>query len=78
EKSPEELSNLGKIIIASLKAMMAAGLGDEVEGDYRDVILRKPTNSPTPYVCIMDEYGYYAVPGFAVVPAQARSLGFSA
>ena len=78
EKAPDELANLGKIIIASLKAMMAAGLGDEVEGDYRDVILRKPTNSPTPYVCIMDEYGYYAVPGFAVVPAQARSLGFSA
>lgn len=78
EKSPEELSNLGKVIIASLKAMMAAGLGDEVEGTYRDVILRKPTNSPSPYVCIMDEYGYYAVPGFAVVPAQARSLGFSA
>ncbi|MGE4349430.1 MAG: type IV secretory system conjugative DNA transfer family protein [Candidatus Berkiella sp.] len=78
EKSPEELSNLGKIIIASLKAMMAAGLGDEVEGSYRDVILRKPTTSPSPYVCIMDEYGYYAVPGFAVVPAQARSLGFSA
>ena len=78
EKSPEELSNLGKIIIASLKAMMAAGLGDEVEGDYRDVIGRKPTNSPSPYTCIMDEYGYYAVPGFAVVPAQARSLGFSA
>lgn len=78
EKAPEELANLGKIIIASLKSMMASGLGDEVEGDYRDVILRKPTNSPTPYVCIMDEYGYYAVPGFAVVPAQARSLGFSA
>lgn len=78
EKSPDELSNLGKIIIASLKAMMAAGLGDEVEGEYRDVILRKPTTSPTPYVCIMDEYGYYAVKGFAVVPAQARSLGFSA
>lgn len=78
EKSPEELANLGKIIIASLKAMMAAGLGEEVEGEYRDVILRKPTTSRTPYVCIMDEYGYYAVPGFAVVPAQARSLGFSA
>jgi len=78
EKSPDELANLGKIIIASLKAMMAAGLGDSVEGDYRDVILRKPTNSPAPYVCIMDEYGYYAVKGFAVVAAQARSLGFSA
>lgn len=77
EKSTDELSNLGKIIIASLKAMLAAGLGEEVEGEYRDIIERKPTNSLTPYLCILDEYGYYAVPGFAVVPAQARSLGFS-
>lgn len=77
EKSPDELSNLGKVIIASLRAMMAAGLGDSVEGDYRDLIQRKPTNAPTPYLCILDEYGYYAVKGFAVVPAQARSLGFS-
>jgi intracellular multiplication protein IcmO len=77
EKSPDELSNLGKVIVSSLKAMMAAGLGEDVEGDYRDVIERKPTNAPTPYMCILDEYGYYAVQGFAVVPAQARSLGFS-
>lgn len=78
EKSPQELSNLGKIIIASLKAMMAGGLGDQVEGDYRDLVLRKPTTALSPFLCIMDEYGYYAVEGFAVVPAQARSLGFSA
>ncbi len=77
EKSPDELSGLGKVIIASLKAMMASGLGDSVEGTYREVITRKPTNSPTPYMCVLDEYGYYAVKGFAVVPAQARSLGFS-
>ncbi|RDI48609.1 TraM recognition domain-containing protein [Aquicella lusitana] len=77
EKSPDELANLGKTIIASLKAMMAAGLGESVEGSYREVITRKPTNAPTPYMCILDEYGYYAVKGFAVVPAQARSLGFS-
>lgn len=77
EKSPDELSNLGKVIIASMKAMMAAGLGESVEGTYKEVITRKPTNAPTPYMCILDEYGYYAVKGFAVVPAQARSLGFS-
>lgn len=77
EKSTDELSNLGKIIIATLRAMMAAGLGDQVEGDYADIIERKPTNSETPFLCILDEYGYYAVKGFAVVPAQARSLGFS-
>lgn len=77
EKSPEELSNLGKIIIATLKSMMAAGLGDSVEGEFKDLIERKPTNADTPYLCVLDEYGYYAVEGFAVVPAQARSLGFS-
>src|SRR3990167_9416436 len=77
EKSPDELANLGKVIIASLKAMMAAGLGESVEGSYREVIVRKPTNANTPYMCVLDEYGYYARKGFAVVPAQARSLGFS-
>jgi len=77
EKSPDELANLGKIIIASLRSMMASGLGDEVEGEYHELITRKPTNAPTPFLCILDEYGYYAVQGFAVVPAQARSLGFS-
>lgn len=77
EKSPDELANLGKVIIASLKSMMAAGLGESVEGSYRELITRKPTSAPTPYMCILDEYGYYAVKGFAVVPAQARSLGFS-
>ncbi|MEC8460906.1 MAG: TraM recognition domain-containing protein [Pseudomonadota bacterium] len=77
EKSPDELANLGKIVIATLKGMMASGLGDSVEGTYQDVITRKPTNAPTPFLCVMDEYGYYAVKGFAVVPAQARSLGFA-
>lgn len=77
EKSPDELGVLGKVIIASLRAMMASGLGASVEGSYREVIKRKPTNAATPYMCILDEYGYYAVKGFAVVPAQARSLGFS-
>jgi intracellular multiplication protein IcmO len=77
EKAPDELANLGKVIIASLKAMMAAGLGEGVEGTYKEVVQRKPTNALTPYMCILDEYGYYAVKGFAVVPAQARSLGFS-
>jgi len=77
EKSPDELANLGKVIIATLKAMMAAGLGDGVEGEFSDLIESKPTNSETPFLCVLDEYGYYAVEGFAVVPAQARSLGFS-
>ena len=77
EKSPDELANLGKIIVASLKSMMATGLGSAIEGSYKDVVLAKPNNSPAPFTTILDEYGYYAVPGSAVMPAQARSLGFS-
>ena len=76
ENSPDELSNLGKIIVANLKQMMAATLGDILEGDYKDIIESKPTTSPSPYMVILDEYGYYVVKGAAVMPAQARSLGF--
>lgn len=78
EKSMPELTNLGRIIVASIKATMAVGLGARIEGDWAKIIDSKPTTSPSPYMCVLDEYGYYAVEGFSVVPAQARSLGFSA
>lgn len=78
EKSPPELSNLGRIIVAATKATMAVGLGSLVEGEWEKIIDAKPTNAPSPYPAVFDEYGYYSVEGFAVVPAQARSLGFSA
>lgn len=78
EKSPPELTNLGRIIVAAIKATMAVGLGAKLEGDWDRIIESKPTTSPSPFMCVLDEYGYYAVEGFAVVPAQARSLGFAA
>lgn len=76
EKSIQNLGNLGRIIIASIKNMMSTTLGSKVEGDREEVIDTKPTNSSSPYMTIFDEYGYYAVEGAAVMPAQARSLGF--
>lgn len=77
EKSTDELANLGKIIIATLKQMMAAALGSTVEGSYEEVVETKPTTAKMPFMTVLDEYGYYAVKGSAVIPAQARSLGFS-
>ena len=77
EKSTDELANLGKIIVTCLKQMMAAALGSTIEGTYADVVETKPTNSEMPFMTILDEYGYYAVKGSAVMPAQGRSLGFS-
>ena len=77
EKSPDELAALGKIIIAAKKTMLAVGLGARLEGAHKDVIDNKPIHSPSPFMDFNDEYGYYAVKGFAIVPAQARSIGFS-
>jgi intracellular multiplication protein IcmO len=76
ENSEPELANLGKIIMASLRAMMATGLGSTLEGTIQEVVEVNPTKGNTPFVTILDEYGYYAVKGSAVMPAQARSLGF--
>src|SRR5690606_3771114 len=63
EKSQQNLSNLGKIIVASIRMMMSSTLGSQVEGSKKDVIDRKPTTSVSPYLTIFDEYGYYAVKG---------------
>ncbi len=76
EKSPQNLANLGKIVISSIKGMMAESLGAELEGKTENIIDSKPTNGRT-YQCIFDEFGYYAVEGTSVMPAQARGIGFS-
>lgn len=75
-KSKNELSMLGKIIIACLKQMMESGLGKRSEGNTKDILDTNPTKSETPFLTILDEYGYYAVQGASVMPAQARGLGF--
>lgn len=77
EKDPDALGNLGKLVVSGVRSALAPALGNALEGSRRDVIAVKPTNSPVPFLLILDEYGYYSVKGFAVVAAQARSLGIS-
>lgn len=77
EKSPAELSNLGKINLASLRDAIKVGLGSGIEGQRRNVLDNLPTDSPIASQITCDEYGYMAVDGFSVVAAQARSLGFT-
>lgn len=77
ERSPDSLKSLGKLVVGNLKAMMGSSLGSSLEGFRRQIIEARPTLAPVPFYDILDEYGYYAVIGFAVAPAQARSLGHS-
>ena len=77
EKAGDEIANLGKIVVATLKGMMGATLGSKLEGSWDDVVENRATNSPSPFLVILDEVGYYTVEGMALMAAQARSLGFS-
>jgi Type IV secretory pathway, VirD4 components len=77
EKSSDEIANLGKIVVATLKGMMGGTLGSKIEGSWFEVVEQRPTTSPTPFICILDEVGYYMVDGMDLMAAQARSLGFS-
>jgi len=76
EKSQESLQGLGKVVIASMKAMLAEIMdGGNLTGTIDNIINKRPTNSPMAFPAILDEVGYYMVPGIAVIAAQARSLG---
>ncbi|MCC8799118.1 hypothetical protein [Xanthomonas euvesicatoria] len=76
ESSRPELANLGKIVVAGVKGMMGANLGNIVEGKKRTVLDARATNAPTPFLTIFDEHGYYLTEDTALMWAQARSLGF--
>jgi len=67
EKSGEEISDLGKIVFASFKAMMNDHLA------FGGV----PTNYPDPFFAIMDEISYYMIDGMAMMASKARALGIS-
>ncbi|MDD2324788.1 MAG: type IV secretion system DNA-binding domain-containing protein [Alphaproteobacteria bacterium] len=77
EKSGDEAANLGKIVVACLKGMMGATLGNTVEGSWENAIGSKQTRSQSSFMTVFDEVGYYTAQGMAVMAAQARSLGFS-
>lgn len=76
EKSGEELSNLGKIVLTATKNGMVVGLGTVFEGSAEDIVHNLPTNSDIPYGVINDENAYMLVEGQEMINAQARGLGF--
>lgn len=77
QKAASETRSLGKVIIEMTKSMMGAAAGSEIVGSKQDIIDSAPTRSPSPFLSIFDEVGYYLGEGLDVMAAQARSLGFS-
>ncbi len=77
EKSGDEAANLGKIVANTLKGMMGATLGNQIEGSWEIAVGSKQTRASSSFMTVFDEVGYYTAKGMAVMAAQARSLGFS-
>ncbi|MDN3564859.1 type IV secretion system DNA-binding domain-containing protein, partial [Paeniroseomonas aquatica] len=76
ENSGETTMALGKLIVASIRNMMAQTLGGRLEGQHGDIIANKPTTAPTPYPIIYDELAAYVSVGAKEQLQQGRSLGY--
>lgn len=75
ENSGESTAALGKIVVATLRNMMAQTLGADLEGNFDDIIANNAAESATPFPVIFDEVGYYAVTSMDKMMAMGRKLG---
>jgi intracellular multiplication protein IcmO len=75
ENSDATLAALGKLVVASLRGMMAQLLGASLEGDYTEA--DKPGMGPSPYPIVLDELAYYATSGLDRMLAMGRGLNIS-
>ncbi len=76
ENSGETTASLGRLVVASLRNMMAQTVGTDLEGDYAEIVENKPHLAMTPFPVVFDEVGYYVVPGMDKMLAMGRGLGF--
>ncbi|GAB0119857.1 type IV secretory system conjugative DNA transfer family protein [Acidisoma sp. 7E03] len=72
ENSEATLAALGKLVVASLRGMMAQLLGLTLEGEYTDD--DKPGMGPSPFPIVLDELAYYATTGLDAMLSQGRGL----
>lgn len=77
ERSASTLTMLGKLIMGSIKQMMAGSLGADVEGPQRLIVEARPSKAINVFRVILDEVGYIMVPGMSITTAQARSLNIA-
>lgn len=77
ERSVATLNSLGRLVIGSIKQMLATSVGVDVEGYVSTIIEARATDAVNVFRVIADEVGYIMVEGFAIIPAQARGLNIA-
>ncbi len=74
ENSDDTLAALGKIVVASLRGMMAQLLGARLSGDSSEIFSLKPGMGEGPFHVAFDELAYYATNGMDRMLAMGRGL----
>ncbi|MFK4046190.1 type IV secretory system conjugative DNA transfer family protein [Roseomonas mucosa] len=74
ENSDDTLAALGKIVVASLRGMLAQLLGAKLEGDSKEIFSLKPGMGEGPFHVVFDEVAYYATNGMDRMLAMGRGL----
>lgn len=77
EKSPDEVSNLGKTLLVAARSAAAFGLGETMEGSREETIDKLPANWRVPMKFNFDEFSFYVLEGFSLLPAQLRGIAIS-
>lgn len=72
--SDDNLAAMGRIVIASLRAMMAQLLGAKLEGDPHELFAFKPGMGVGAFRVDFDEIGYYATSGMDRMLAMGRGI----
>lgn len=75
EKSPNTMSQLGRMTLSGIKSALSQSISGSLSGRKADIVDRRPTNSLRAMLLIYDEAGSYLQAGTADVASQARSLG---
>lgn len=76
--APEEVKALGVISLSAIRIAISVGLGSGKEGSFADALEALPTDAPSPFLSITDEYAAIPTPGYVEVLTQGRGLYISA
>lgn len=77
EKSPDEVQNLGKTMLVAARSASSYGLGTTMEGTREETVNNLPAAHPIPYKFAFDEFSFYVLEGFSLMPAQLRGINIS-
>lgn len=75
DRSPQSRTVVGRFAVSCVSSALGRMLDTSFEGDSRELVEGRPFNARMPFYVLLDEYTHYAVPGFSIVPAQAREFG---